>query len=62
MRLMSVSVAAISVTMAVRAAVRPRMAAGRPIIPSLALRAWSRKAAVSARGSRITNTTARPRI
>jgi hypothetical protein len=48
MRLMSASIAAITVTMAVRAAGRPRMAAGRPIIPSLALRAWSMKAAVSA--------------
>jgi hypothetical protein len=62
MRLMSASIAAISVTMAVRAAVRPRMAAERPVIPSLALSAWSMKAAVSARGSRILNTTARPRI
>jgi hypothetical protein len=33
----------------------------RPAIPSLALRALSMKAAVSARGSRTQNTTARPR-
>ena len=62
MRLMSASIAATAVITAVRAAIRPRMAAERPAIPSLALRAWSMKAAVSARGSRTPNTTARPRI
>jgi hypothetical protein len=52
MRLMSASIAAIAVMTAVRAANRPRMAADRPAIPSLALRALSMKAAASARGSR----------
>jgi hypothetical protein len=49
-RLMSASIAATAVITAVRAAIRPRMAADRPVIPSLALRALSTKAAVSARG------------
>ena len=62
MRLMSASIAATAVITAVRAAINPRMAAERPAIPSLALRAWWMKAAVSARGSRIPNTTARPLI
>ena len=62
MRLMSASIAATALITAVRAALKPRMAAERPAIPSLALRAWWMKAAVSARGSRIPNTTARPRI
>ena len=39
MRLMSVSIAATAVITAVRAAINPRMAAERPAIPSLALRA-----------------------
>ena len=60
-RLISVSIAATAVITAVRAALKPRMAAERPAIPSLALRALSMKAAVSARGSRTPNTTARPR-
>jgi hypothetical protein len=62
MRLKSASIAATAVMTAVRAAIKPRMAAERPATPSLALRAWLTKAAVSARGSRIPNTTARPRI
>ena len=62
MRLMSASIAATAVITAVRAAIKPRMAAERPATPSLTLRAWLTKAAVSARGSRIPNTTARPRI
>jgi hypothetical protein len=62
MRLMSASIAATALMTAVRAAISPRMAAERPATPSLALRAWSTKAAVSARGSRIPNTTAKPRI
>ena len=45
MRLMSASIAATAVITAVRAAISPRMAAERPAIPSLALRAWSMKAA-----------------
>jgi hypothetical protein len=52
MRLMSASIAATAVITAVRAAIRPRMAADRPAIPSLALSALSMKATVSARGSR----------
>ena len=51
MRLMSTSIAATAVMTAVRAAIRPRMAAERPAIPSLALRALSMKAAASARGN-----------
>jgi hypothetical protein len=51
MRLMSASIAATAVMTAVRAAIRPRMAADRPAIPSLALRALSMKPAASARGS-----------
>ena len=62
MRLMSASIAATAVITAVRAALNPRMATERPAIPSLALRAWLMKATVSARGSRIPNTTARPLI
>ena len=50
MRLMSASIAATAVITAVRAAIKPRMAAERPAIPSLALRASSMKAAVRARG------------
>ena len=61
-RLMSVSIAATAVITAVRAALNPRMATERPAIPSLALRALSMKATVSARGSRTPNTTAKPRI
>ena len=38
-RLMSASIAATAVITAVRAAIKPRMAAERPAIPSLALRA-----------------------
>jgi hypothetical protein len=38
-RLMSASIAATAVITAVRAAINPRMAAERPAIPSLALRA-----------------------
>ena len=52
MRLMSASIAATAVITAVRAAIKPRMAAERPAIPSLALRASLMKAAVRARGSR----------
>jgi hypothetical protein len=48
MRLMSASIAATAVITAVRAALNPRMAAERPAIPSLALRAWRMKAFVSA--------------
>ena len=62
MRLMSASIAATALITAVRAAINPRMATERPAIPSLALRALSMKAAVSARGSRTPNTTAKPRI
>ena len=47
MRLMSASIAATAVITAVRAAIRPRIAADRPAIPSLALRALSIKATVS---------------
>ena len=61
-RLISASIAATAVITAVRAALNPRMATERPAIPSLALRAWWMKAAVSARGSRIPNATARPLI
>jgi len=61
-RLMSASIAGTAVITAVRAAIRPRVAAERPAIPSLALRALSMKPAVCARGSRTPNTTARPRI
>ena len=50
MRLMSASIAATAVITAVRAALKPRMAAERPAILSLALRALSMKATVSARG------------
>ena len=57
-RLMSPSIAATAIT-AVCAAMKPRMATERPAIPSLALRALSMKAAVSARGRRIPNTTSR---
>ena len=53
MRLMSASIAPTAVITAVRAAIKPRMAAERPATPSLALTAWLTKAAVSARGSRI---------
>ena len=49
-RLISASIAETAVITAVRAALKPRMAAERPAIPSLALRAWWMKAAVSARG------------
>src|SRR5277367_4391619 len=49
MRLKSASIAATAVITAVRAAIKPRMAAERPATPSLALRALSMKAAVSAR-------------
>jgi hypothetical protein len=59
-RLMSAPIAATAVITAVRAAINPRMAAERPAIPSLALRAWLTKAAVNARGRRTPNTTARP--
>ena len=62
MRLMSASIAATAVITAVRAAINPRMATERPAIPSLALRALPMKAFESARGSRIPNTTAKPRI
>jgi hypothetical protein len=61
-RLVSASIAATTVITAVRAAARLRMASERRAIPSLALRALSKKAAVSAGGSRTPNTTARPRI
>ena len=61
-RLVSASIAATAVITAVRAAIRPFMAAERPAIPLLAFRAWLTKARVSARGSRIPNTTAKPRI
>src|ERR1700722_14527010 len=61
-RLMSASIAATAVITAVRAAINPRMATERPAIPSLALRALSMKATMSARGSRTPNTTAKPRI
>jgi hypothetical protein len=60
--LISASIAATAVITAVRAALKPRIAAERPAIPSLALRAWWMNAAVSARGSRNPNTTARPLI
>src|SRR5271154_4893375 len=50
MRLMSAWIAATALITAVRAAINPRMATDRPAIPSLALRALSMKAAVSARG------------
>src|SRR6266851_3986553 len=46
---------------AARAATRPRMAADRPGMPSLAWSAWWMKAGLRARGSRTPNTTARPR-
>ena len=62
MRLMCASIAAIAVITAVRAAIKPRMTVERPATLSLALRAWLTKAAVSARGSRIPNKTARPLI
>ena len=62
MRLMSASIAATAVITATRAALKPRIAAERPATPSLALRAWSMNAVVSARGSRTPNTTAKPRI
>jgi hypothetical protein len=58
----SASIAPTALITAVRAALKPRMAAERPGIPSLALRARSTNAAVSARGSRTPNTTARPLI
>jgi hypothetical protein len=48
MRLMSASIAATALITAVRAAINPRMATERPAIPSLALRALSMKAGVSA--------------
>src|SRR5277367_258070 len=47
---------------AARAATRPRIAADRPGMPSLARSACVMKAELSARGSRTPNTTARPRI
>ena len=46
-RLMSASIAATAVITAVRAAINPRMAAEKPEIPSLALRAWSMKATLA---------------
>ena len=49
MRLMSASIAATAVITATRAALKPRIAAERPAIPSLALRARSMNAVVSAR-------------
>ena len=49
-RLVSASIAATTVITAVRAAVRLRMASERRAIPSLALRALSKKASVSAGG------------
>ena len=49
MRLMSASIAATAVITATRAALKPRIAAERPATPSLALRAWSMNAVVSAR-------------
>ena len=49
MCLMSASIAVTAVITAVRAAIKPRMAAERPATPSLALSAWSTKAAVRAR-------------
>ena len=52
MRLMSASIAATALITAARAALKPRMAAERPATPSLAFRAWSINAVVSARGSR----------
>ena len=62
MRLMSASIGATAVITAVRAVLNRRMATERPAIPSLARRALSMKAFVSARGSRTPNTTAKPRI
>ena len=59
MRLMSASIAATAVITATRAALKPRIAAERPATPSLALRAWSMNAVVSARGSRTPNTIAK---
>ena len=53
MRRISASISATAVMTADRAAIKPCMAAERPATPSLALRAWLTKAAVSARGSRI---------
>jgi hypothetical protein len=47
----SISIAATAVVTAVRAAINPRMAADRPVIPSLDLKDLSMKAAVSARGN-----------
>ena len=58
MRLMSASMAATAVITAVPAAINRRMAAERPAIHSLALRALSMKAAVGVPGSRTPNTTA----
>ena len=57
-RLTSASIAATAAITAVRAAIRPRMAADRPVIPSLALSACFTKATVKARESRMPNTTA----
>jgi hypothetical protein len=47
-RLISASIAATAVITAVRAALKPRVVAERPAIPSLALRAWWMRATVSA--------------
>ena len=48
---MAASIAATATVTAARAAIKPRMATERPAIRSLAVRALSTKAAVSARGS-----------
>ena len=58
--LMSASIAATADSTAVRAVMRPLIAADRPLIPSLARNACSMKAGLRARGRRIPNTTARP--
>ena len=60
--LMSPAIATTAARTAVRAATRPRIAADKPGMPSLACSACLMKAGLSARGSRTPNTTARPRI
>jgi hypothetical protein len=61
MRLMSVSIAATAVNTAVHAAIRPRMAAERPAIPSLALSVVDEGSDERA-GQPDPDTTAKPRI
>ena len=59
---MSASIAATADSTASRAAISPRIAADKPLIPSLACNAFAIKVELSARGKRMPNTTARPRI